>query len=101
VTPPTRLVVAVSRRMTSDSVMAPLPASAALAFSNSWLFCRIYVIKAVERNAPMRIISLSVSPAAASVDAPPIRNEWVDMRVWQLHVGSARPLFGIWRYLVV
>ena len=29
----------------------------------------------------MRIISMSVSPAAASVDAPPIRREWVDMRL--------------------
>ena len=37
--------------------------------------------KVAERHAPMRIISLSVRPAAASVDAPPIRREWVDMRV--------------------
>ncbi len=37
--------------------------------------------KVAERHAPMRIISLSVSPAAASVDAPPIRREWVDMRL--------------------
>ena len=41
VVPPTRVVVAVSRRKTSDNVMAPLPASAARAFSNSWLFCRM------------------------------------------------------------
>ena len=41
----------------------------------------MYVRKVAERHAPMRIISLSVRPAAASVDAPPIRREWVDMRV--------------------
>ena len=38
-------------------------------------------MKAIERHVPMRIISLSVSPAAARVDTPPIRNEWADMRV--------------------
>ena len=37
--------------------------------------------KAVERHAPMRIISLSVSPAKASVDTRPIRNDLVDMQV--------------------
>ena len=61
--------------------MAPLPARAARAFSNNWLLSRMYVRKFVERHAPMRIISLSVGPAAASDDAPPIRNECVDMRV--------------------
>ena len=75
------VAVAVSRRLTSDSVMAPLPARAARAFSNNWLLSRMYVRKVVERHAPMRIISLSVRPVAASVDAPPIRNECVDMRV--------------------
>ena len=75
------MAVAVSRRLTSDSVMAPLPARAARAFSNGWLLSRMYVRKVDERHGPMRIISLSVRPAAASVDAPPIRNECVDMRV--------------------
>ena len=75
------VAIAVSRRLTSDNVIAPLPARAACAFSNSWLLSRTYVRKFDERHAPMRIISLSVRPAAASVDAPPIRNECVDMRV--------------------
>ena len=35
----------------------------------------------MERQDPMRMILLSVRPAAASVDAPPMRRECVPMRV--------------------
>ena len=43
----------------------------------------------------MRIISLSVRPTAASVDAPPILNEGVDMRVKSMPRYDA--MFFCWR----